>query len=48
MTQTNSTEQSFEEAFDKIATASWNRVRTTAELRAFINSHHDAVIDVDL
>lgn len=48
MTQTNQTEQSFEEAFDKIAIASWNRVRSTAELRSFINNHHDAVIDVEL
>jgi hypothetical protein len=48
MSQTNKTEQSFEEAFDKIAIASWNRIRTNSELRSFINSHHDAVIDVEL
>ena len=48
MTQAAATEQIFEEAYDQIAIASWNRVRSVSELRAFINSHHDAVIDVDL
>lgn len=48
MTQTATTEKSFEEAFDKIAIASWNRPRTTSELRDFINRHHDAVLDVEL
>ena len=48
MPQTNTTEKSFEEAFDNIALSSWNRVRSDSELHDFINSHHDAVIDVEL
>jgi hypothetical protein len=48
MTQTAQNEQSFEEAFDRIALASWNRPRTTAELRQFVRQHHDALTDVEV
>ena len=48
MTQTEKTERSFEQAFGNIAIATWNRARTTSELRDFVNRHHDAVIDVEL
>lgn len=41
-------EQSFEEAFDKISLASWNRPRTSMELREFVRRHHDALIDTEV
>jgi hypothetical protein len=47
MATTTKREQSFEEAFDKIALASWNRPRTSLELREFVRRHHDAIVDVE-
>lgn len=41
-------ESAFEEAYDRIALATWNRPRTNAELRDFVRRHHDALVDVDL
>jgi hypothetical protein len=48
MAQTAQKERNFEEAFDKISLASWNRQRTTAELRNFVLQHHDALLDTDV
>ena len=48
MTRISLTERSFEEAFDSIRLATWNRPRTNSELRAFVSRHHDALLDVEL
>lgn len=48
MAHTSKREQIFEEAFDRIAIATWNRPRTNAELKDFVQRHHDALLDVDL
>lgn len=47
MATTTNKETSFEEAFDKISLASWNRPRTSLELRDFVRRHHDALVDVE-
>lgn len=41
-------ETAFEEAFDKIALATWNRPRTDEELHSFVQSRHEALVDVEL
>jgi hypothetical protein len=41
-------EKTFEEAFDKIALATWNRPRTDEELHSFVQSRHEALADVEL
>lgn len=41
-------EAAFEEAYDRIALATWNRPRTNEELRDFVQRHHDTLIDVKL
>ncbi len=41
-------EQGFEEAFDKIAMSTWNRPRTSSELREFVRQHHDALVDAEV
>jgi hypothetical protein len=48
MKQLFKTESAFEEAFDAIRLATWNRPRTNTELRDFVRRHHDALTDVDL
>lgn len=48
MATTAKKEQNFEEAFDKIALASWNRPRTSLELKSFVQRHHDALVDVEV
>jgi hypothetical protein len=35
----------FEEAFHAISVATWNRPRSTSELRAFVRRHHDSLVD---
>ena len=41
-------ETAFEEAFDKIALASWNRQRSDAELQDFLLRRQEVVADIDL
>lgn len=48
MAQATKTEQGFEEAIEKITLATWNRPRTNEELRSFVSSHHDELVDVEL
>lgn len=48
MAESSQKDLSFEEAFDRIALATWNRPRTSAELKDFVRQHHDALIDVEV
>lgn len=48
MTRITRLERSFEEAFDSIRLATWNRTRTNSELRSFVSRHHDALLDIEL
>lgn len=48
MGKINTLESSFEVALDKIVLATWNRPRTSEELRSFVRRHHDQLVDVDL
>jgi hypothetical protein len=43
-----SKEEVFEDAFDKILLATWNRQRSVQELRDFVLRHHEPLLDVEL
>jgi hypothetical protein len=47
MTKGSHNETDFEEALLAINLATWNRPRSTNELRSFVRRHHDALLEVE-
>jgi len=47
MTKGSINESDFEAALSAINLSTWNRPRSTSELRSFVRRHHDALLDVE-
>lgn len=48
MTNVSINETDFEEAFQAITLATWNRPRSNVELRNFVRRHHDQLVDTEV
>ena len=47
MTKGSQNESDFEAAVTAINLSTWNRPRSTTELRSFVRRHHDALLEVE-